>query len=304
MVKIEDYVFYNTGITSITIPDSVTSIGISSFSNCASLESATLGSGLTKVDKWLFRNCPSLKDVTLGENIQKVDNFAFAECGNLKTITIPDSVTSIGISAFEKCRSLDDVKLPNSLTTIDKNAFLDCDNLTNVTIPDSVTSIGNQAFGYQTNDDMSTSKKDDFQITGKTGSAAADYANNSGISFNDPDAPTTTTTTDTTDTTDVSGETTETTTVTETTVTTDSGTSSENICGDTTMDGKVDLVDAVLLNKFLAGTVTFTDQQVTNANCDQTDGTDTVGEEDTTALIRFVLNMEGYQTLPHISENA
>ena len=211
------------------------------------------------------------------------------------------------------------------MTTVDKNAFLDCDNLTNVTIPDSVTTIGNQAFGYQTNNDMSTSKKDNFQITGKTGSAAADYANNSGISFNDPDAPTTTTTTDTTD---VSGETTETTTVTDTTdttdvsgettdttdvsgettetttVTTDSGTSSENICGDTTMDGKVDLVDAVLLNKFLAGAVTFTDQQVANANCDQTDGTDTVGEEDTTALIRFVLNMEGYQTLPHISENA
>ena len=256
-----------------------------------------------------------MKDVTLGENIQKVDNFAFAECGNLETITLPDSVTSIGISAFEKCRSLDDVKLPDGLTTVDKNAFLDCDKLTNVTIPDSVTTIGNQAFGYQTNNDMSTSKKDNFQITGKTGSAAADYANNSGISFNDPDAPTTTTTTDTTD---VSGETTETTTVTETTdttdvsgettetttVTTDSGTSSENICGDTTMDGKVDLVDAVLLNKFLAGAVTFTDQQVTNANCDQTDGTDTVGEEDTTALIRFVLNMEGYQTLPHISENA
>ena len=67
------------------------------------------------------------------------------------------------------------------------------------------------------------------------------------------------------------------------------------------MDGKVDLVDAVLLNKFLAGAVTFTDQQVTNANCDQTDGTDTVGEEDTTALIRFVLNMEGYQDLPFIA---
>ena len=214
--------------------------------------------------------------------------------------------------------------------------------------PDSVTTIGNQAFGYQTNDDMSTSKKDGFQITGKTGSAAADYANNSGVSFNDPDAPTTTTTTDTTDvsgettetttvtettdttdvsgettetttvtettdttdvsgettdTTDVSGETTETTTVTETTVTTDSDTPSENSCGDTTMDGKVDLLDAILLNKYLAGAVTFTEQQATNANCDQTDGTETVGEEDTTALIRFVLNMEGYQNLPHIDSN-
>ena len=237
----------------------------------------------------------------------------------METITLPDSVTSIGISAFEKCRSLNDVKLPDGLTTVDKNAFLDCDKLTNVTIPDSVTTIGNQAFGYQTNDDMSTSKKDGFQITGKTGSAAADYANNSGVSFNDPDAPTTTTTTDTTDvsgettetttvtdttdTTDVSGETTETTTVTETTVTTDSDTPSENSCGDTTMDGKVDLLDAILLNKYLAGAVTFTEQQATNANCDQTDGTETVGEEDTTALIRFVLNMEGYQNLPHIDSN-
>ena len=123
---------------------------------------------------------------------------------------------------------------------------------------------------------------------------------NSGVSFNDPDAPTTTTTTDTTD---VSGETTETTTVTETTVTTDSDTPSENSCGDTTMDGKVDLLDAILLNKYLAGAVTFTEQQATNANCDQTDGTETVGEEDTTALIRFVLNMEGYQNLPHIDSN-
>ena len=63
------------------------------------------------------------------------------------------------------------------------------------------------------------------------------------------------------------------------------------------------LLDAILLNKYLAGAVTFTEQQATNANCDQTDGTETVGEEDTTALIRFVLNMEGYQNLPHIDSN-
>mgnify|MGYP007024251837 FL=1 len=67
------------------------------------------------------------------------------------------------------------------------------------------------------------------------------------------------------------------------------------------MDGKVDLSDAVMLNKYLAGVVIFTDQQIINANCDQTDGTETVGEKDATALIRFVLNVEGYQDLPHIA---
>ena len=73
--------------------------------------------------------------------------------------------------------------------------------------------------------------------------------------------------------------------------------------GDVNVNGVVDLTDAVLLNKFLAGVVQLTDIQYANANCDQTDGTDNVGELDTTTLMRFVLNVEGYQELPYIEQN-
>ena len=73
--------------------------------------------------------------------------------------------------------------------------------------------------------------------------------------------------------------------------------------GDVNVNGVVDLTDAILLNKFLAGVVQLTDIQYANANCDQTDGTNNVGELDTTALMRFVLNMEGYQNLPYIEQD-
>ena len=59
-----------------------------------------------------------------------------------------------------------------------------------------------------------------------------------------------------------------------------------------------------MLNKYLAGVVQLSDQAYRNANCDQSaDDIDNVGEKDTTALVRFVLNMEGYQNLPHIDSN-
>ena len=73
--------------------------------------------------------------------------------------------------------------------------------------------------------------------------------------------------------------------------------------GDVNVNGVVDLTDAILLNKYLAKLIQLTDIQYANANCDQTDGTDNVGDLDTTALMRFVLNVEGYQELPYIEQN-
>ena len=111
------------------------------------------------------------------------------------------------------------------------------------------------------------------------------------------EAPTTTTTTTTTTvaTTTASGETT----TAGSTTTVDPN--ADNI-GDVNLDGIVDIADAVTLNKYLAGVVQLSDQALRNANCDQSPSDiDNVGDKDTTALVRFVLNMEGYQDLPFIA---
>ena len=109
----------------------------------------------------------------------------------------------------------------------------------------------------------------------------------------DSDTPTTTTTTVATTT--ASGETT----TAGSTTTVDPN--ADNI-GDVNLDGIVDIADAVTLNKYLAGVVQLSDQALRNANCDQSPSDiDNVGDKDTTALVRFVLNMEGYQDLPFIA---
>ena len=113
------------------------------------------------------------------------------------------------------------------------------------------------------------------------------------------DADTTTTPAETT-TTSAEGTTTapsETTTTVTTAATT--GGESEALYGDINMDGKVDLTDAVMLNKYQAGLVTLTDVQKVNANCDITDGTENITEEDSFALMRFILMMEDYENLPY-----
>ena len=109
--------------TSVTIPDSVTSIGDRAFSSRGDLTSVTIPDSVTSI----------------GDN-------AFSGCNSLTSITIPDSVTSIGEEAFFDCYRMTSVTLSNNLTTIGENAFRCCKNLTSVTIPNSVTNIGDGAF--------------------------------------------------------------------------------------------------------------------------------------------------------------
>ena len=140
-----------TSLTTITIPNSITSIGEAAFGNCIRLTSITIPESVTSIGNYAFSGCTSLTSITIPDNVTSIGECAFSYCTSLTNITIPDSVTSIGSAAFYKCSSLTNITIPNSVTSIGNKAFSDCTSLTNITIPDSVTSIGNKAFYNCTN---------------------------------------------------------------------------------------------------------------------------------------------------------
>ena len=146
-VGIADSAFYDcTTLKSVTIPDSVTSIGRYAFRNCSSLTSVTIGNGVTSIGSSAFKNCSSLTEVTIPDSVTSIEMGVFYGCSSLTSVTIPDSVTSIGGDAFSGCSSLTSVTIPDSVTSIGVYAFHDCSGLQSVTIGNGVTSIGRYAF--------------------------------------------------------------------------------------------------------------------------------------------------------------
>ena len=140
--------FYNcSGLASITIGNSVTSIGNSAFYNCTCLTEVTIGNGITSIGDYAFQNCTGLTSVTIPDSVTSIGWSAFFGCSGLTSVTIPDSVTSIGQYAFSGCSGLTSIAIPDSVTSIGNYAFRGCTGLTSIAIPDSVTSIGQGAFG-------------------------------------------------------------------------------------------------------------------------------------------------------------
>jgi len=139
--------FYNCSrLTSITIGNSVTSIGKNAFKYCSSLTSVTIGNGVTSIGENAFEDCTSLTSITIPDSVTSIGERAFYDCSSLTSVTIGNSVASIGDWAFCECSSLTSVVIPDSVTSIGSSAFSSCSRLTSVTIPDSVTLIGSSAF--------------------------------------------------------------------------------------------------------------------------------------------------------------
>ena len=139
--------FYGcSSLASVSIPNSVTSIGYHAFSGCSSLASVSIPSSVTSIGYHAFQNCSSLTSVTIPGSLTTIERGIFYGCSNLSSVSIPSSVTSIGSEAFQGCSSLSSITIPNSVTRIGSEAFSGCSSLTSVTIPNSVTSIGMSAF--------------------------------------------------------------------------------------------------------------------------------------------------------------
>ena len=135
-----------SSLTSITIPKSVTSIGWSAFQGCSSLKSITIPEGVTSIGEHAFGGCSSLRSITIPEGVTSIEDGVFYECSSLMSITIPEGVTIIGDEAFQWCSSLTSITIPKGVTSIGWKAFQGCSSLKSITIPEGVTSIEYGAF--------------------------------------------------------------------------------------------------------------------------------------------------------------
>ena len=146
-ISIGSNAFYDcSGLTSITIPDSVTSIESGTFFGCSGLTSITIPNSVTSIGSDAFYGCSGLTSITIPDSVTSIGSSAFSGFSGLTSITIPNSVTSIGSYAFRNCSGLTSITIPNSVTSIGSSAFSGCSSLPSITIPNSITSIGSSAF--------------------------------------------------------------------------------------------------------------------------------------------------------------
>ena len=123
----------NIGLTSVTIPNSVTTIGDSAFFGNNSLSSITIPSSVRTIGQSAFNRCWSLRSVVIPNGVTKIDYLTFAVCHALSSVTIPNSVKIIDNKAFNGCNALTSIVIPSGVTQIASDCFYLCSNLTSVT---------------------------------------------------------------------------------------------------------------------------------------------------------------------------
>lgn len=133
-------------LTSITIPESVTSIGEYAFYGCTGLTNVILPDSITNIGRYAFKECSNITSVRMSNSIEIIREGTFSCCTGLIDIIIPDSVTQIDSLVFFKCTGLKRITLSKNIKGLKSAVFSGCTSIENITIPDNVKIIGSQAF--------------------------------------------------------------------------------------------------------------------------------------------------------------
>ena len=217
---------------------------------------------------------PSIEKVVYGEGITEIAPFSAQKINthivynepmqDVPELVLPSTLTTIDDNAFNLYLKVKDVQIPYGVTTIGNRAFSDCAQIENVVLPGTVKKIGDAAFYVCDSLNSITIPASvteigkslaysysGVSIFGYTGSTAESYAKENKYAFYSLSAS----------------------------------------VGDVNEDGVVNLMDAIALNKYLAGMISLTDSQLVAANCNIADGTSNINEDDVTALMKFVINL-------------
>jgi len=167
VTAIDDFAFsYYSDMTTLTLPDTIVSIGSNAFVGCTSLKELNIPDSVRFIGDSAFSDCSSLTELVVPETVTTIEDYAFFACDSLDTITvwstsnidqlfdishirkviIGDGALSVNANAFEYCIALESVQLPDSLTSIKECAFIGCKNLKDINFPKELLSIGESAF--------------------------------------------------------------------------------------------------------------------------------------------------------------
>ena len=159
--------YYCRGLTSLTLPDGITSIGYCAFYGCSGLTSLTLPDGITSIGSWAFRDCSGLTSLTIPAGITSIHSLAFQYCSGLKEVRICindnlDTYLTKGhpyipvdykyidcdIKYYINDKEITSIEIPSNVTTLGDYVFQGRRGLTSLTLPAGITSIGEFAFSY------------------------------------------------------------------------------------------------------------------------------------------------------------
>lgn len=184
LTSIKDFVFaLCENLNNIVLPNSLTNLGQCAFSGCTALSEIVIPDSVTSEIDGTFTDCTSLTSVTIGSGITTMGGsdiiqpninlsvgtgqYAFCGCTSLPQITIPNNVTNIPNGGFKNCTSLSAVSIGTGVKYIGSSAFQNCTSLRSIIIPDNVVSLANDAFCDCTNLSSVTLSNNLYSVGGK-----------------------------------------------------------------------------------------------------------------------------------------